>query len=867
MITISVDNKPLFIPADTAIVFEQNNNLLGDDGICADIAWSFELPAEPNQRILGTVQYVYSCDNRRYSCEIAVDGIPISRGELYVQGTKDEKRLTCGFVGNTFGIGFGQKMLRENNYGEDVVISETIGNHQSGWRQFLKGSLADNSVYKFFLFADEKFYGNNEDWGYHSNQLSGLQNNRRADQFHKYVNRLFFSQDLQTIYENSENSMQGVRLFNTAGNGRVNGYAFAPAIKLVWLIGKVFENAQLRPTGSFLSNTDIARLFSQSLCAMDGDGSQYGVNAWLTVNGQVTPGYSTIQNGLSFNSDAATGMFTSFGWGNNVSIGFKLPLDPNDCVHDGTTEEIFALLIGTADAANPSLRMRLSWTESDGTPVFKYGRAMTTTEIKQQIDDDPDDVHLVHAWSVGNGTCNMEYYGTWGALITHKKTVGMIHTTNSTLVQLTSSLGKNVSFPSETEGYLEGSVLQRITNDVSSLRQQFVRLVKCKVKTYRGDIGCPWTLDKMSIGSYGIWETLSDYEYITTAVTDTTGSVLNIFRNVLQWKEHVPDLSNGEFLNTICKAFGVQLYANPMTRTVQLDFFSDMAKGGIIDISEWVTGKERLEYAPKKYKVTLESVRGGSDIADRNILDAVTTAEELPAAGEKRGKHAFVRNENLYRRSEQEEDNGTKRDVWGQAGGNNIPLETGADNAEEEEDVEMKIGVPNMRITDRLMTPKYICEVDKGGCSPLFDEDFDGRFDMVLMQYRGKREVNLDSNGGVASAYIEDANPTHYNANGTTAGCLSLTATGTNSIGEKWLRPVYDLLGNCDRYRLVAHLPSWVFFKVMATLQPQDGTPSQQVRYIQCDGLRILPVKISSELSGRPTVVCTIEGIKPHIEV
>ena len=152
MITISVDNKPLFIPADTAIVFEQNNNLLGDDGICADIAWSFELPAEPNQRILGTVQYVYSCGNRRYSCEIAVDGIPISRGELYVQGTKDEKRLTCGFVGNTFGIGFGQKMLRENNYGEDVVISETIGNHQSGWRQFLKGSLADSSVYKFFLF-------------------------------------------------------------------------------------------------------------------------------------------------------------------------------------------------------------------------------------------------------------------------------------------------------------------------------------------------------------------------------------------------------------------------------------------------------------------------------------------------------------------------------------------------------------------------------------------------------------------------------------------------------------------------------------------------------------------------------------------
>jgi hypothetical protein len=96
MITIKVGGTPLYIPTDTALVLEQNNAALGEEGITANVVWTFEIPAEPNQRILGAVQYMSSGGNRRYECELSVDGVPFSRGELYVQSATDERRLSCG---------------------------------------------------------------------------------------------------------------------------------------------------------------------------------------------------------------------------------------------------------------------------------------------------------------------------------------------------------------------------------------------------------------------------------------------------------------------------------------------------------------------------------------------------------------------------------------------------------------------------------------------------------------------------------------------------------------------------------------------------------------------------------------------------
>lgn len=896
MITIKVGGKTLYIPKDTALVLESTNNAFGNEGYYDDIVWTFEIPAKPNQAVLGAVQYIYTGGRKRYNCELAVDGVPISRGVLYVQTATDEKRLNCGIVTNSFGVGFGNRMLKDNDYGDNIKISNSEANHQFGWISFLQASLAPESIYKFFLFADESFYSDNEDFGYHLDNISGLIGKNNTEQFCKYVNRLFFDANgniIQNPDRDSNNALvrQGVRVFNTNHSGKRNGYCFAPALRLDWLVRMVVKNAGLTPIGSFFANKQIHRLFSQSLNAMDGDVFQYGVKTWLHIGGNINLYGEEMEGAQKFNVDADSETHTSFGWINGVNVGFRLLLPVEELVRNSTdtsditgdpvghwkpyvkfVDEIYAIVVSTKDADLPSIRMSLNVTESDGTKAFKYGRPMTTQEIKRMIDsEDPESVNIKHVWSVGNTNGNVEYYGTWGALITHKQTVPLIHTTNATLVQLTASRSKNVFFTGQLGGYTEGSVLQRVTNDVPATTPQFLRLVKCKIGTMKGDVYCPWCVDDMNISEYGRWEVVYGYEFQSELSIDTTDAPLNIFSNVLRWREHVPNLSNGEFLARICHIFGLNMFANPMTKEVQLSFFSDVIQAQCFDISQWVSTVERQEYKPKEYQVKINSVLSGKSVGDNNIIDSADVADELPPAVTKKNKHAFVRAEKAYRRSTVIKD--TSRYRWEQAGGDDRCLVIGADNAEETEEVNIEANVPNMRMVDEDIDKtkrKYICELNIRGNSQLLDEDYTGEFEFVLQQYHGQRLLSLPDGVTTTQAYIEDANPTQF-TNGASASVgpsfLELSADGSGSIGQQWLRPLYQFLGNCERYRFTAHLPVWAFLKVYSLLKPQNGSPAQQTRWLYVRGNRYLPVKMSFEFGISRSVIATIECAAFHVEL
>ena len=306
------------------------------------------------------------------------------------------------------------------------------------------------------------------------------------------------------------------------------------------------------------------------------------------------------------------------------------------------------------------------------------------------------------------------------------------------------------------------------------------------------------------------------------------------------------------------------MYANALTKEVQLSFFTDTLKGNVFDIGQWVTGIERMEYAPKMYHVTLSPVLGTKDVAERNIIPSVPTSEDLPGALIHKNKHCFVQNEKAYRRSTQEKE--TSNFSWEQSGGDDRTLTAGPTMAEETEEENIDAGIPNMRHIDMKSQDKYLCEVATSGCSPMFDEDFSGEFDFVLQQYKGKRLIQM-SGGTVSSAYIEDANPTALTATGSSDNYLELAATGRNSIGEQWLRPLYQFKGSNEQFRLTAIMPSWAFLKVFATLKPQSGTPDEQVRWLYCRGRRFLPTKISAELGSRDNVVCAIECAATHVDV
>ncbi len=898
MITIKVGGKPLYIPKDTALVLEQTNNAFDNEGYMDDVVWTFELPAKPNQAVLGAVQYVYTGGRKRYECELSIDGVPFSRGTLYVQTATDAKRLNCGIVTNSFGVGFGERLLKDNDYGADITISETEANHQTGWIAFLKESLAEESIFKFFLFADENFYSDNEDYGYHLDIISGLLGKNNDKQFHKYVNRLFFD-SLGNIIQNPDRDSnnakvrQGVRVFNSNDPGKRNGYCFAPAIRLDWLVRKVIINAGLSAIGSFFANKQIHNLFSQSLNAMDGDVFQYGVKTWLHVGGQINLYSRGLTNCQKFNVDADTNQHTAFGWISGVSVGFRLLLPVDELVHtagdhniefygasaDATyyyatqSDEVYALAIVAEGATLPNIRMNTSGNEADGTKVFKYGLMPKGSDLRSRAEIDRT-TEITRLWLTGDGNCRLNYL--WGGVVPASvHSFRFYNETEATLVQLTRSATKNVSFRGMLGGYTEGSV-QPWKPNIASNKALYIQLVKCKIHsstkdTIMGSIHDAAFREGLESSSAGLLDVINDYEVQESLTLDTTDTPLNIFTNVLRWHDHVPNLTNGEFLARICQLFGLNMFANPMTKEVQLSFFSDVMQAKSFDISQWVSTEERQEFQPKEYRVQITPALAAKSVSEKNIIESAETADELPPAVVNKNKHAFVKAEKAYRRSTIIEE--TSRFRWDQAGGDDRRLSAGATNAEETEEVSIEANVPNMRMVDEEIDKtkrKYVCELNIGGNSQLLDEDYNGEFDFVLQQYHGHRLLALPDGVTTTQAYIEDANPTQFTSRVSgivNNSFLDLSADGNGSIGQKWLHPLYQFLGNCERYRFTAHLPVWVFQKVYSLLKPQNGSPAQQTRWLYIRGNRYLPVKMSFEFSASQYVVATIECAAPHVDI
>ena len=294
MITISVNNRFLFIPADTSLSLEQRNTAFDSDNFGSDLVWTFDLPAEPNDAILDGARFICLPNYRRYPCRLSLDGIPIADGQLYIQQVSDQRTLSCGVILNGLNAEFGNRRLSQDDFGSDIVISQPsddLETHRANFRQFLANSLSPHSIYKFFLFYDPDFYHDNPDFGNFRGLSSPLENSEAQDIVTHLVNRLFFD-DQGTILENPATApftgliRQGVRLFNerSADGSPCNGYTFAPALRLDWILRQVFASAGFSLSGSFLRDSRTARLFIQSLNALDGDIAQLGITEHLYIN-------------------------------------------------------------------------------------------------------------------------------------------------------------------------------------------------------------------------------------------------------------------------------------------------------------------------------------------------------------------------------------------------------------------------------------------------------------------------------------------------------------------------------------------------------------------------------------------------------
>lgn len=235
MIKIFVDNKELFINKSTTIQLEVSNSVFSIGATDGEIIFTFDIPAEINDIIFKHSRYVYVKRVKKYECRIEIPGYEIGNGSLYIQNS-DKNSYSVGVVVNPYPENFQSKNLNENNFGEDIIISESVLEHNSKWKQFLQSCIDPDSNIKFPLFLDPIFYGDsNPDFGYYQliapgsflgypdASLTGI----KIDPDHKFINRLFFDDNGDVIEEIANNN--GIRLFNKQGASKMNSFVFCPA--------------------------------------------------------------------------------------------------------------------------------------------------------------------------------------------------------------------------------------------------------------------------------------------------------------------------------------------------------------------------------------------------------------------------------------------------------------------------------------------------------------------------------------------------------------------------------------------------------------------------------------------------------------
>ena len=137
MLTIEVNGNALHIKRGTSLQMEVNSSLFSTDGVEGDVMFTFDVPAQSNDTVFWHARFVYVQRLKKYACTVKAGGIEIARGDLYIQKAT-MTTYSCGLVINPWPAGFADRKLKENDYGDDVVISRNATEHNAKWLDFLK---------------------------------------------------------------------------------------------------------------------------------------------------------------------------------------------------------------------------------------------------------------------------------------------------------------------------------------------------------------------------------------------------------------------------------------------------------------------------------------------------------------------------------------------------------------------------------------------------------------------------------------------------------------------------------------------------------------------------------------------------------
>ncbi len=808
MIDILVNGKRAVLFKDTSFQMELNSSVFATDAIEGDVVYNFDLPVSGNEVAFDFAHIPYSSSGKKYDCVVLVDGVQLVSGKLVVQKVT-RKAYSVGILANPYPDGFGDKAVRSIG-GDEIVIARSYATREVDWKNFLQASLDQDSDVKFGVFQDNKGYGDKNG----SFALYGMSEEYEdLTQLQKIVNRMLTENG--EVVEN-HTGMPFAVLFNYYSAAREttqtstyvsvnvrrvphNVFCFCPQFRAVSCFRDVFSFAGYSVFGSVFSDNDLGKVYIQSPKALDGTVEQYAEQ----MDGAFFDGYD-----IRFAPDYSVVMQPALAQQSSGPYGY----DPQ-----------YATAIDNVTYID----------------VIYFERGSEHIHINP---------HGFIAFD------NSGYYR-----ITFDVSVPMCDV--SIPLRILVYDGGPVRWEGDDAGeelYRTGEVW--MPTDGSSKRVSFVLHIT-------GGTGF-WIKIFRIMPDYN--GTLNYYMPVRCnstvridAIDGSMDSDLNIYARSFVMSEYLPDVKVGEFVKSLKNSLGLLLFTDSQSKTVEISTAKDLISAGGVDLTEYELVRESSREIDEGsgYKFAFDKLgsdddEDGDDVSVGDMIEDVDDIPDLPSAEENIGKVCYVKSRNAYYTTEWDVlESGEATAVWVEKKGARRWLKVGDGGTE----VSPAAAVPG--------TTGYL-SLHRGNGSSVMIPDIDQEIEsdmfgtekgdkIVLLMYRGHKTFRSDSNILHIRTYgFEDMCP--FSSDG-----LQLTSTGNNSVGERYIKPLLEMISKEDAFSYKFLLPINKVIEVMKLLKPQQAAASSQVRFVMVNNLRILPKKITFQIDNNGgRYLCEVVGVR-----
>ena len=822
MLNIEIEGKPVFINPDTVIQLEMNSSIFNTEKIEGDIVFTFNIPVIENEKLFNFAQYVYIENMRRYSCEVKAGGIAIADGNLYLQKTSTQT-YECGLILNPLPDGYAEKAMSANDFGDDVVISTHFHTHRAQWVEFLKSTLSEESIIKFFLQRNNDYYSDNEDFGFNADGSGAGAPDRT-----KLVNRL--------LYDNNGN-LREIWLWNKLHcdpsnfkyselyqyiNLNPNGFSFAPAVHFLWIMEKIVQAAGYRIVGNFTKAEWVKKLFYQSLYSFDKQITDY----FNTNYKAMIWGKNQVEN---YNPPNNTGIFEIYGI-NNINAG--ITFDNNTHQFTISKQGLYEFhLSGTFVHNHTGIFI-------DNTVAFVVVRGNNPPDFVNHTNI----VDMVFFFDTD--PIPQDYIG---------------------FAIISSAIVSNAMIS-------EASFRWRFNLVPETYRIYFMQEEKDEYGYGNGNYkAIQFNGNGMICNRTLMTEDTNDFfyqgGYDDLLYSFISNKTWNIFTDRFNYKDLMPNLTNGEFLTNICNMFGLTFFIDSKEKMIEFSFIEGLLQQrNAINLSEFFIDRSETVTVNAKtnYEYTLPSVAGDNPIEAENYMGEFNTFAELDFASVLLDKIAFVISENQYYKVMQTQNNAVEWQLYSGNTGKLSAFHYGAKNTTK---IEPKVEIPAMVSTPERPETDLYPQLSKQAYSIPFNGSENPDLSLILLYYKGKGNYRGTLTRPRYGTVIEDwnfeqASPlfSTNNENGTNG--LDLTAIGKDSIGENLIKEWIELLASHNTVTCQFLLPIHKFIEVARLLKPQ--TDGKNIRWIHVNGVDLLPKKMVFEFhAGKEWVTAQIECAKP----